>query len=185
VLGLPRGGVPVARGVADRLLAPLDVVMVRKLGLPWQPELAMGAVALVGAAEHVVRNESVLAAAQIPEHLFRRVLATERAVLVERARSYRGNHPDPDVRGRLAVVVDDGLATGATMLAAVEAVRSLGAASVVVAVPVGSADAVAALEAVADLVVCPWTPRPFRAVGHAYRDFTQTTDAEVRGLLAP
>jgi predicted phosphoribosyltransferase len=184
VLALPRGGVPVAAPVADRLGAELDVVLVRKLGLPWQPELAMGAVARVAGAEHVVRNEKVLAGAQVSDAVFARVLAAERAVLAARARDYRGGLPDPDLAGRAAVLVDDGMATGATMRAAVIAVRAVGAAWVLVAVPVGSVEAVSTLAAIADQVLCPRTPRPFRSVGAAYQDFAQTTDDEVRRLLA-
>ncbi|MFN0284838.1 MAG: phosphoribosyltransferase [Kineosporiaceae bacterium] len=199
VLALPRGGVPVAVPVAERLGAPLDVVLVRKLGLPWQPELAMGAVARVGGdgagpgpdepgehgvRDHVVRNEDVLARSHLGTATFEEVLRAERAVLDVRSRDLRGDRPGPPVAGRVAVLVDDGLATGATMRAAVAAVRAQGAARVVVAVPVGSREACAALAQVADLVVCPWAPRFFEAVGRAYRDFSQTGDDEVKRLLA-
>jgi predicted phosphoribosyltransferase len=203
VLALPRGGVPVAVPVAERLGALLDVVLVRKLGLPWQPELAMGAVARVGgsaagggpdvpgehpggppAKDHVARNEDVIARSGIDAATFEEVLGAERATLDARVRDLRGDRPDPPVADRVVVLVDDGLATGATMRAAVAAVRARGAARVVVAVPVGSRDACAALAEVADDVVCPWTPWPFVAVGQAYRDFAQVGDDEVRQLLA-
>ncbi len=183
VLGLPRGGVPVAAPVAHRLGATLDVVVVRKLGLPWQPELAMGAIAAVGGHEHVVRNEDVVERAAIDEELFGRVLQAERAALAARALDLRGASPHVDLAGRVAVLVDDGLATGATMRAAVAAVRAAGAARVVVAVPVGSPEACALLRAVADDVVCLIAPRTFHAVGQAYRDFGQTSDGTVRELL--
>jgi putative phosphoribosyl transferase len=192
VLALPRGGVPVGWQVAHRLRAPLGVVGVRKLGLPWQPELAMGAVAVLGtagdSAGHVVRNEDVLRHEGVDARTFDAVLAAEREALRVRALSYLGDQPAPRVSGRPAVLVDDGLATGATMRAAVEAVRGAGATRVVVAVPVGAAQPLAALrahlEARGDAVVCPWVPRPFHAVGRAYVDFAQTGDDEVRRLLS-
>jgi putative phosphoribosyl transferase len=183
VLGLPRGGVPVAAEVAAALDAPLDVLVVRKLGLPGDPELAMGAVAGVGPAVEVVRNEEVLAHRRVGEEAFEAVQRREMAVLREREAAYRAGRQAVPVAGRTVVLVDDGLATGATVAAAVAAVRHAGPARVVVAVPVGPATTCAVLREVADEVVCARTPRPFLAVGQAYRDFTPTSDEEVRRLL--
>lgn len=182
VLALPRGGVPVALPVARGLGAPLGVVLVRKLGVPGRPELAMGAVARVGGAEHVVRNEQVVAGARVGAGEFAAVLAAERAALDARA-ALLGTAAAVPVVDRTAVLVDDGLATGATVRAAVAAVRAAGAAQVVVAAPYGSPDAVGAVRAVADVVVCPRVPRRFRAVGAGYADFAQVTDEEVRALF--
>jgi putative phosphoribosyl transferase len=179
VFGLPRGGVPVAFEVAAALGLPLDVLVVRKLGLPWQPELAMGAVASGGA---VVVNDDVMRHAG-PE-AFEQVKRRELAELGRRERAFRGDRPAGDVTGRTAIVVDDGLATGATMEAAVRALKALGASRVVVAVPVASAEAAGRVADVADDVVCLQTPPYFSAVGQWYRDFEQTTDEEVQQLLA-
>lgn len=184
VLGLPRGGVPVAAQVAAGLDAPLDVLVVRKLGLPVQPELAMGAIAAVGEDVEVVRNEDVLREAAVPEHVFARVYEAELAELRARQRAYRGARPTPELTGRTVLVVDDGLATGATMRAALAALRRFRPRVLVVAVPVGAAAACAAVARSADEVICPWEPEPFYAVGHAYRRFQATTDAEVRACLA-
>jgi putative phosphoribosyl transferase len=181
VLALPRGGVPVAAEVARALGLPLDVLCVRKLGVPLQPELAMGALASGGA---VVRNDEVLAMVPKAEQHFERVLAREREELVRRERTYRGNAPPLDVRGREVILVDDGLATGATMDAAARAVRDLGAKSVIVAVPVAAGEAVQRLEAVADRVVALRTPAFFGSVGQWYGTFDQTSDVEVTQLLA-
>lgn len=180
VLGLPRGGVPVASEIARSLGLPLDVLVVRKLGLPWQPELAMGAVASGGA---VVLNEDVLRHAAFGEEVLEQVKRRELVELERRERAFRGTSPPLDVSGRTAIVVDDGLATGATMEAAVRALRIQGAARVVVAVPVASVEARERVAALADEVFCLETPRYFSAVGQWYRDFDQTSDREVSELL--
>jgi predicted phosphoribosyltransferase len=181
VLALPRGGVPVAYEVARALDAPLDVFVVRKLGVPGHPELAMGAVATGGLR---VLNESVVRALRIPERVIDAVAAEEQRELARRERLYRGERPPPDVRGRTVIVVDDGLATGATVNAAVEVLRGLKPARIVVAVPIAPPETCAALRAKVDEVVCAVTPEPFYAVGLWYEDFSPTTDEEVRDLLA-
>jgi putative phosphoribosyl transferase len=182
VLGLARGGVPVAAQIADALGAKLDVLIVRKLGLPGQPELAMGAVAGVGDEIHVVRNEPVLAG--VGEDELADVLEEETRELRRRELAYRGGRPAVDVRGRVVILVDDGLATGSTMRAAVAAVRRLAPKRVIVAVPVGGADSCRRLAQVADEVVCAWKPYYYAAVGQAYRDFSPVEDDEVRRVLA-
>jgi putative phosphoribosyl transferase len=182
VLGLPRGGVPVAAQVAGALELPLDVLCVRKLGVPFQRELAMGAIAGGGA---VVRNEAILADWPAAAASFERVLEQERGELARRERAYRGNNAAPlNVRGRHVIIVDDGLATGATMEAAVQSMRALGARQITAAVPVASPEAVARIGAVADDVACVVAPAYFGAVGECYENFDQTTDAEVTQLLA-
>jgi len=180
VLALPRGGVPVGYEVAQALHAPLDVFLVRKLGLPGQEELAMGAIASGGIR---VLNEEVIDKLNIPEEVIDAVAAEEQQELIRRERSYRDGRPPPDVRGRTVILVDDGLATGSTMRAAVAALRQQGPACIVVAVPVGAAETCAELQRQADKVVCVHTPEPFYAVGAWYEDFSQTTDEEVRDLL--
>jgi putative phosphoribosyl transferase len=181
VLALPRGGVPVAWEVAAHLGAPLDVLIVRKLGLPGNEELAIGAIASGGVT---VLNEDVVDALAVPPGVVEAVAGRERDELERRERLYRGERPPPEVAGRTAIVVDDGLATGATMRAAVLALRRLDPARVVVAVPVASRQAVEELGAIADACVAVATPSPFFGVGLWYRDFSQTTDDEVRDLLA-
>lgn len=185
VLALPRGGVPVGARVADRLHASLDVTMVRKLGLPGQPELAMGALASAGSGRiEVIPNDYVLTRAGVSTESFDRVRQREEAELRRREVAYRGDRPPVEVGARIVIVVDDGLATGSTMRAAVQAVRQLRPARIVVAVPIAAPDACALIDEVADLVVCPWTPEPFVAVGQGYRQFDQTSDAEVLGILS-
>jgi len=186
VLALPRGGVPVAAPVARSLGAPLGVLVVRKLGAPGRPELAMGAVALVGDTVELVRNLDVLARIDITPADFARVCAAEEQALRERARLFAPARPAPtdQIAGRQVILVDDGLATGSTMTVAVQAARAAGARTVVVAVPVGAPEAVASLAQLADEVVCPYAPDHFWAVGQHYADFTQTTDEEVVALLS-
>lgn len=184
VLGVPRGGVVVAAPVAAALRAPLDVVVVRKLGLPGRSELAMGAIADVAGQLVVVRNEEVLRRWPVTDELARAVLDHELAELRRRQAVYRGDRAPVPVDGRAAIVVDDGLATGASMRAAVAGVRGLGAAEIVAAVPVGAAEPCQELQLLVDDVVCLWTPRPFRAVAEAYRDFSPVSDDEVLHSLA-
>jgi predicted phosphoribosyltransferase len=180
VLGLPRGGMPVAAEVAAALNAPLDVFLVRKLGVPGHEELAMGAIASGGVR---VLNDDVLQAARIPVDELDAITARERRALEEREHTYRGAETPVDVRDRTVILVDDGLATGATMRAAVRALRGLGAAAIVVAVPTAPRETCEALAREVDDVVCATTPEPFTAVGVWYRDFRPVSDEEVRDLL--
>ncbi len=179
VLGLPRGGIPVAYEVAHALGAPLDLLMVRKLGAPGQPELAIGAVA----PGVVVLDHETMTLLGVTEDYVARVRAQETRALEDGLQRFRGTRPFPDVAGRTVILVDDGIATGATALAAVDAVRARGAARVVVAAPVAAPDAVTRLRAAADDVVVLETPPDFQAVGYWYSDFTATTDDEVRQML--
>jgi predicted phosphoribosyltransferase len=181
VLALPRGGVPVGFEVARALGAPFDVFLVRKLGVPGYEELAMGAVATGGVR---VLNDEIVRGLGISEREIDAVVARELQELARRERLYRGDRPPPDVAGRTVVLVDDGLATGATMRAAVQALTHQHPSRIVVAVPTSSPDTCEALKAEADEVICAMTPEPFFAVGHWYEDFTQTPDDEVRELLA-
>jgi putative phosphoribosyl transferase len=183
VLALPRGGVPVGAEIARRLAAALDVVLVRKLGAPDEPELAIGAVA-DGAAPEVVLNERLVAALGLDARHIEAQVARERASLEERRRAYAALRPGVDPAGRAAIVVDDGAATGMTMAAALRSVRRLSPSRLVAAVPVASREAVALLEATADDVVCLSAPRRFRSVGAFYRTFGQVAEAEVARLLA-
>lgn len=180
VLALPRGGVPVGYEVAHALGVAFDVLTVRKLGVPQQPELAAGAIASGGA---VFLNQRVLREAGVSAAALNAVEAQERAELERREKLYRGMRPPPDVRGRTVIVVDDGMATGASMQAAVMALRSLLPARIVAAVPVAPADAVWRMGETADEFACVVTSVAFYAVGQFYRDFEQVTDAEVRELL--
>lgn len=179
VLALARGGVPVGFSVADRLHLPLDVIVARKLGVPWQPELAMGAIA--GTAR--VLDRRMIVELGIADEDIEETIGREQAEMRRREHLYRGGRPPLDLQGRTAILVDDGLATGSTMRAAVEHARSLKAAKIIVAVPVGSGQACARLRREADEVVCLATPEFFYAVGEWYRDFQQVSDAEVQNLL--
>jgi predicted phosphoribosyltransferase len=181
VLGLPRGGVPVAAEVAAALDAPLDVLVVRKIGHPRHEEFAIGAVAAGGVT--VMNRDADSYLGSVPKADVDRMVQRERAELQRRERLYRGEHPAVPLWGREAILVDDGLATGASMRAAVLAIRQLNAARVIVAAPVGSRESCKALEGFADEVVCALTPEPFYAVGVWYADFEQTSDDEVRALL--
>src|SRR5204863_4216151 len=181
VLGLPRGGVPVASEVALRLGAPLDVLIVRKLGVPRFEELAVGAIASGGVR---VLNEDVMRALPNVDEVIELVTAKETAELERREQSYRDGRPAPELRDRVVILVDDGLATGATMRAAVAALRQRGVAKIVVAAPVGAPDTCRELEQEADETICAITPEFFQAVGQYYEDFSQTSDEEVRELLA-
>jgi predicted phosphoribosyltransferase len=180
VLALPRGGVPVGFEIATALDVPLAVFVVRKLGVPGYRELAMGAIASGGVR---ILNDEVVRELRIPEYAIDRIAQEEERELQRRERMYNGPHPLPSLSGRTAIIVDDGLATGSTMRAAVEAVRKHEPKAIVVAAPVGAADTCAALRAAADAVVCLRTPEPFQAVGLWYEHFDQTTDDEVRSLL--
>jgi predicted phosphoribosyltransferase len=181
VLALPRGGVPVGYEVARALHVPMDVFIVRKLGVPGHEELAMGAVATGGVR---VLNDQVVAGLGIPPYVIDAVAKWEQQELERRERLYRGNRPPPDVRGKTVILVDDGLATGSTMLAAARALCQQGPSKLVVAVPVASRDTCELLKEEVDEVVCAATPEPFYAVGLWYQDFSQTSDEEVRELLA-
>jgi putative phosphoribosyl transferase len=180
VLALPRGGVPVAFEVARALHAPLDILVVRKLGLPGQEELAMGAIAPGGVR---VLNDEVVDALDMPPQIIDRVTAAEQAELERRERVYRAGRPAPVLRDRIVIIVDDGLATGTTMRAAIAAVRAQQPAKLVVAVPVAAAESLAALRPLVDELIWVIAPEPFYALGLWYDDFTQTTDADVCGLL--
>ncbi|HSU66590.1 MAG TPA: phosphoribosyltransferase [Tepidisphaeraceae bacterium] len=180
VLALPRGGVPVAFEVARSLHAPLDVFIVRKLGVPGHEELAMGAIATGGVR---VLNQDVIESLQIPEAVIDRVAGIEQAELERRERDYRGARPPPRVQGRTVIIIDDGLATGSTMRAAAAALRQQSPAGIVVAVPVAAQQTCDEFRGEVDDVICVVTPQPFHAVGLWYEDFAQTSDREVRDLL--
>ena len=180
ILALPRGGVPVAYEIARDLKAPLDVFVVRKLGVPWQPELAMGAIAGSGTE---FLNGDVVSAYNIPPHVIRAVADRERKELTRRLAEYRGDRPFPDLQDLTIILVDDGLATGSSMRAAVQAVRHEHPRTIVVAVPVAAARTCQILRSEVDEVICLRTPEDFSAVGLCYEDFSQTTDEEVRELL--
>jgi|CXWK01.1.fsa_nt_gi putative phosphoribosyl transferase len=180
VIGLPRGGVPVAAEIAASLAAPLDIFVVRKLGVPGQSELAMGAIAEGGVE---IRNQDVITALGISERDVEEVAARERLELDRRVRLLRGSRIATPLKGRIVILVDDGLATGATMEAAVAAIRSLEPRRLVVAVPVGAADTSRRIAALVDELICVACPEWFGAVGQWYDDFTETTDADVKALL--
>lgn len=182
VLALPRGGLPVAAEVAAALAAPLDIILVRKIGLPGQPELAMGAVA-DGAAPVVVHNETIIASAGISPETFEQATVRELAEIKRRRQRFLGDQPSLDLRGKTVILVDDGVATGATMMVAVEAVRRQSPRQVVVAAPVMSPEAAGSLRQMADALVSLTTPGEFGAVGYFYRDFRQLDDADVIAIL--
>jgi predicted phosphoribosyltransferase len=181
VLGLPRGGVPVAFAVAQRLGLPLDVFVVRKLGVPGFEELAMGAIA---SGDVVVVNEEVMRAVPNSEAILETVRARETIELHRRDNRYRQDRPTPDLTGRTVILVDDGLATGATMRAAAAALRKNAVAKIVVAVPVGAPETCREIELEVDELICAFMPEFFQGVGQFYEDFSQTTDEEVRELLS-
>ena len=181
MLALPRGGVPVAFEVAEYLDVPMDIFLVRKLGVPGHEELALGAIASGGVR---VLNQDVVYMTRMNEQMIDAIAAREQQELERRERAYRGDRPLLDVEGHIAILVDDGLATGATMLAAARAVRKLQPQQLVVAVPVGAQETCDAFMSEVDEIVCSETPRPFQAVGLWYEDFSQTTDDEVRYFLA-
>lgn len=180
VLGLPRGGVPVAFEVAREINAPLDVIVVRKLGVPFQPELAIGA---VGESGVVIKNDEVIHLAKISTEQFAEAEARERQEVANRATKFREGRPPISLEGRLALIVDDGIATGSTAQAACEVARALGAEKIMLAVPVGSNEAVNALSKKADEVICLDIPEHFFAVGEWYEDFSPVSDEEVVRLL--
>ena len=180
VLGLPRGGVPVAGEVARALMAPLDVIVVRKLGVPYQPEVAMGA---IGEGGILVLNHDVIKMAGVGQNELAAVLGRERAELERRAKVFRGDRPPMRLKGRIALIVDDGLATGSTAPAAAQVARAQGAKRVIVAAPVAPAEVLERLHDDADEVVVPWRPPHFAAIGDAYLDFSQIADSQVIDLL--
>ena len=180
VLGLPRGGVPVAAEVARALGAPLDVCLVRKLGVPGHSEFAMGAISEGGVS---VLNEDVIRSLAIPSVLVDRTRERERVELERRNRLYRGSRPPPMLHARTVILIDDGLATGSTMEAAIVALRLLGPARIVAAAPVGARESCDRIGRIADVIVCPAMPDPFNAVGLWYDDFAETSDEEVQNLL--
>lgn len=180
VLALPRGGVPVAYEIAQALKAPLDIFLVRKLGLPAHEELAMGAIASGGVR---VLNDEVVRQFQIPDRVINAVAAEEQRELERREQRYRAGREPLDVSGKVAILIDDGLATGSTMRAAARALRQLNPAAVVIAVPVGAAETCESMQDEADEMLCAKAPEDFTAVGRWYADFTQTTDEEVCELL--
>ena len=181
VLGLPRGGVPVAYEVARKLNAPLDIFVVRKLGVPGHEELAMGAIASGGVR---VLNQEVFSQLHIPDDIIALVVDNEQRELERREREYRGDHAPLDLRGRVVILVDDGLATGSSMHAAVQAVRQRQPLRIVVAVPVGARETCESFQNEVDtMAICAITPEPFQAVGSWYADFSQVTDEDVQKLL--
>jgi len=181
VLALPRGGVPVALEIAKILGAPLDLMLVRKLGVPGHRELAMGAIAGGGVR---VLNQDIIDSLRIGREAIEETAAKEEKELQRRDKIYRGTRPLPAIESRIVVLVDDGIATGATMLAAIDAIRTRNPAKIVVAVPVGPAYTIERLKELADEVVCPYQPEPFMAIGNWYMDFSQLEDYEVRRMLS-
>jgi putative phosphoribosyl transferase len=180
ILALPRGGVPIGFEIARHLHAPLDVFTVRKLGTPGQEELAMGAIAPGGIRE---LNQDIVDALMISDRDIERIVKQEQAELERREKAYRGDRPRPEIRDKIVILVDDGLATGASMRAAVHALRQMSPAKITVAVPVGAVDTCSDFRKLADEIICLATPEPFYGVGAWYEDFSQTSDEEVRELL--
>lgn len=183
VLALPRGGVPVAAAVAEALKAPIDLVLVRKIGLPWQPELAIGAV-VDGAEPIIVRNEAFISLAGVGEDEFEGICRSELAEIERRKARYLGSRVRAPITGQTVIVVDDGMATGATARAALRAIRQRAPLKLVLAVPIASAEAVAELRGEVDDLVCLDVPEPFVAIGHFYRDFGEVSDDDVVSVLA-
>lgn len=181
VLGLPRGGVPVAYQIAQALNLPLDICLVRKLGVPGQPELAMGAIA---PGNIMVLNDEILRSIGISRLALQQVLEDEKQELERRDRTYRENRPEPDVQGKTVLLVDDGIATGSTLRAAIATLRQKHPQEIVVAVPVASVSACELLRAIVDKIICLSTPEPLNSIGMWYLDFSQTSDQEVKHLLA-
>ncbi len=180
ILALPRGGVPVAFEVANALKLPLDVFLVRKLGVPGQEELAMGAIAM---GDTEVLNKDIIRQLGIPREIIDRVKAEEQTVLDERNLRYRGQRKMPTLKGKTLILIDDGIATGATIRAAITAIKKLSAKRLIIAIPVAPASTVQELNREVDEVICLKTPEPFYAIGNWYHDFSQTSDEEVRDLL--
>ncbi len=181
VLALPRGGVPIAYEIAKLLSLSMDVMLVRKLGVPGHEELAMGAIAW---GNVLYLNKALIEQLQIPQSSIDETIAHERSELDRRNKLYRGTRPPPTIAGKIVLVVDDGLATGATMSAAVSALRQAKAKEIIAVVPVGARESCQELSQLVDRIVCLYTPEPFYGVGQWYRDFSQVTDAEVQTLLA-
>jgi putative phosphoribosyl transferase len=180
VLALPRGGVPVGYEIAQALQIPLDIFLVRKLGVPGYEELAFGAIAMGGVT---VFNDSVIQQLGLQQDAMAAVIAQEQAVLAQRNQKYRGNRPLPDLKQLIVILVDDGIATGATMRAAIQAIRQLGCVKIILAVPVAPPEAFAQFSQLADAVICLEAPAEFFAIGSWYENFPQTTDEEVYRLL--
>ncbi len=182
IFALPRGGVPVGREIAKRLAAPLDVVLVRKIGAPFQPELAIGAV-VNGARAQIVTHDAVLRALDLPWEFVERQAVSELEVIEQRRHLYLGDSKPMDPEGRTAIIVDDGIATGTTMRAALAALRQGRPKRLVLAVPVAPPEIIEALRPEADHIVCPWTPDPFHAISLFYQDFSQVSDQDVVDML--
>ncbi len=180
VLALPRGGVPIAYEVVKQLQIPLDIFLVRKLGVPWQEELAMGAIASGGVR---ILNEDLFRVLQLPASVIEEVTMKERQELARRERLYRGDKPFPNLKGRAVIVIDDGIATGSSMRAAVVALRQHQPERIIVATPVGAISTCNNLGKIANEVICLLTPEPLNSIGEWYEDFEQVTDNEVRDLL--
>ncbi|MEZ5758361.1 MAG: phosphoribosyltransferase [Emcibacteraceae bacterium] len=180
ILGLPRGGVPIAYEIARALSLPFDILLVRKLGVPGHEELAMGAIA---EGNILYINQDIISSLQIPHTAIEGAIVRETQELKRRSQLYRSGRPSPNLKGMTVIIVDDGLATGATMHAAVMALKQTDIKKVVVAVPVGAVDTIRKMEDIADKVICLFTPDPFYGVGNWYNDFSQTTDQEVQELL--